>query len=80
MLLLGVGMPMKYFFDLPIGTKLFGWPHGVLFVWFILALLGCKASNKLNIGQSALALLASLLPFGTFVLDAKLLKQLDSST
>ena len=34
LLLLGVAMPMKYFFDLPLAVKIVGMVHGVLFLGY----------------------------------------------
>lgn len=75
LILLLVAMPLKYFARIPEGVKYIGWAHGVLFVLFCIYLLKVWIGLKWSFGKAALAFIASLLPFGTFVLDAKLNKE-----
>jgi len=72
LILLLVAMPLKYFANIPEGVKYVGWAHGVLFVLFCVYLLKVWIKLKWSLGKAFLAFIASLLPFGTFVLDAKL--------
>lgn len=76
LLLLGVAMPLKYFANMPAAVRIAGMLHGVLFVAFVI--LAWETMNKLNKKYSwfFIAFLASILPFGTFVLDNKLKKEL----
>ena len=60
---------------MPEAVKYVGWAHGVLFVTFGILLLQVWAKYKWSFGKTALAFVASLLPFGTFVLDRKLKKE-----
>lgn len=69
LLLLGVAMPLKYIFNLPMAVTILGLLHGFLFVWFCLILLWMEIKNEISIIKSALAVLLSMLPFGTFFLD-----------
>jgi integral membrane protein len=71
-LLLGVAMPLKYIWDMPLMTKWVGWAHGVLFIAYCGLGLHAALVQKWSFVKSAIAFLASLVPFGTFVLDAKL--------
>jgi hypothetical protein len=48
-----------------------GWAHGVLFVAFVLVLFQAWAGGALSYGESILALIAALLPFGPFFIDPK---------
>ena len=41
LLLLGVAMPMKYYFEIPMAVKIVGMAHGVLFVAYFLLLAAC---------------------------------------
>ncbi|WP_300598613.1 DUF3817 domain-containing protein [Niabella sp.] len=75
LVLLLVAMPLKYFAQVPEGVKYIGWAHGVLFVLFCIYLLKVWSAFKWSFGKTALAFIASLLPFGTFILDAKLNKE-----
>ena len=75
LLLLLIAMPLKYLANIPEGVKYIGWAHGVLFVLFCLYLLKVWIGLKWSFGKAFLAFVASLLPFGTFILDARLKKE-----
>jgi len=75
LVLLAIAMPLKYFADMPQMVKIVGMLHGVLFVLYMLALAHVTLVHRWNIEKILGAVIASLLPFGTFVLDAKLRKQ-----
>jgi integral membrane protein len=75
LILLGIAMPLKYFAELPEAVKYTGWIHGVLFVLYIALLLKVWIQYRWSFGKVVLAFIASLLPFGTFVLDSKLKKE-----
>jgi integral membrane protein len=49
-----------------------GWMHGILFIAYILTLLRVAFANKWSFIKTFIEFVASLLPFGTFVLDKKL--------
>jgi len=76
LLLLFIAMPLKYFADMPQMVKVVGMAHGVLFIWYVLAVLVAKAEFNMSNKNTALALVASLLPLGTFYADARLFRQL----
>lgn len=75
LILLGIAMPLKYFAELPEAVKYTGWAHGVLFVLYMGLLLKVWIQYRWRFGKVVLAFIASLLPFGTFVLDSKLKKE-----
>lgn len=76
LLLLFVAMPLKYFMGLPEAVKFAGWAHGVLFVAYSAAVLYVRETCNWSILKSLMALGAGLLPFGTFLLDRELKKQM----
>jgi integral membrane protein len=80
LILLGIAMPLKYFVQLPDAVRYTGWIHGVLFVLYIILLLKVWSQYRWSFGKVLLAFIASLLPFGTFVLDSKLKKEMQSHT
>lgn len=73
-LLLGVCMPLKYLFDMPMYTYPVGLAHGVLFVAYCVWVLIVARERKWSILVTLVALAASLFPFGTFAIDYWLLK------
>lgn len=74
LILLGIAMPLKYFFHFPEAVKIFGWMHGVLFVAYIYMAFQVMTAFEWGLGWLAKAILSGLLPFGTFVLDRQLKK------
>lgn len=72
LVLLGIAMPLKYFLDMPSAVKIAGSLHGLFFVLYILALAHVTFKNRWSILRVIGAFIASLLPFGNFVLDARL--------
>lgn len=75
LVLLFIAMPLKYFAGFPHAVKYVGWIHGILFIAFCIFLLLVKIKFHWTIKKSLIAFVASLLPFGTFVLDAKILSR-----
>ena len=76
LLLLFIAMPVKYLAGIPQPVTYIGWAHGILFVWYIIAVLFGRTAYNFNIKQTAIALAASILPFGTFYADKTIYKQL----
>ena len=74
LLLLGVAMPLKYMYDKPEMVKIVGMAHGVLFIAYILLVIIVRQLLNWNFKQTFIALIASVLPFGTFYADKKLFK------
>jgi integral membrane protein len=75
LLLLGIAMPLKYFAGMPIAVKVVGWLHGVLFVMFCIALADAYRKHNWSFGQGVFAFFMALVPFGPFVLEARLKRQ-----
>jgi integral membrane protein len=53
--------------------KMFGMPHGLLFLAYIALAIFLKSHYKWNLKDFAIVLIASLLPFGTFYVEKKYL-------
>jgi integral membrane protein len=67
--LLFIAMPLKYWADMPMAVRIVGSLHGILFVAFMVLAWEAKGEYKKGWAWFGKALLASLLPFGTFVMD-----------
>ena len=76
LILLGIAMPLKYIAHMPTPVRVVGMLHGVLFVWFSIALLQAKMAYGWSIKKAAIGFLLSFLPFGTFFLDRTLKKEM----
>lgn len=73
LLLLGVAMPIKYVWGDPSWVSVVGSAHGALFVLYVLLAFVLFLREKWSIRKFVYALIASFLPFGPFVFDAKYL-------
>jgi len=74
LLLLFIGMPLKYKMDMPIPNKIFGMGHGILTIVFVCALYNAWSKTNLNLRVSFQTFVASLIPFGAFFMEKKLKK------
>ena len=73
--LLFIAMPMKYFMGMPEVVRVVGSIHGVLFVLYVGLLTRTHFTQRWSFIFSLYALLASVIPFGTFMLDKQLRKK-----
>ena len=74
LLLLFVDVPVKYWMNDPQYVKLLGMPHGLLFVGYIVLAFLLKSELNWSIKKLGVVLIASILPFGTFYVDKKYLR------
>ena len=72
MLLVAVAMPLKYIWGQPKAVSVIGMIHGILFVLFCIALARATIAAKWPFSRAALLFVASLLPFGPFLLDGRM--------
>ena len=72
LVLLGIAMPLKYLAGLPQAVRVVGMAHGVLFIAYVLLVFNALGAGRFDGRKAAWALLASLLPFGPFVLERRL--------
>ena len=72
LMLLFIAMPLKYLLDMPTAVKIAGWIHGLLFIVYVSVLLVLQVSKRWSFLFFVSAFAASLLPFGTFILDKHL--------
>jgi len=77
-MLLFVAMPLKYLADLPIAVRIVGSVHGILFLIFVAVLYNTAGERRWPLHRSALAFVSSLIPFGTFVLNRSLRREMAS--
>lgn len=73
-LLFGLTMPLKYMYDMPMPNKIVGYAHGVLFIAYILLAFGLFSERTYNLKEKLMILAASLLPFATFYVERKMVK------
>lgn len=73
--LLFIAMPLKYFAGIPLAVTIVGSLHGVLFIAFIIIAREVKVDYKKDFRWFAKAFIASILPFGTFIMDKQWKKE-----
>jgi integral membrane protein len=76
LLLLGIAMPLKYLMGIPEAVKYIGMAHGVLFIGYIVILMGVASKIKMPIWAIPAGVTGSFLPFGPFIFDYLLKKSL----
>jgi integral membrane protein len=76
LLLLGVAMPVRYYFDYSELVRYIGMAHGFLFMAFLLVLLSTWSKVNMPLWGIPLGIISALLPFGPFIFDYLLKKSL----
>lgn len=76
LLLLGIAMPLKYWAGMPGFVRVIGMAHGILFVAYVAALGVTARAAAFPWSRTAALFVASLLPFGPFVADRGLAREL----
>lgn len=78
LILLGIAMPLKYILGLPMAVKVIGMAHGVLFILFIALAFQATLVHQWPVKRMFILWIASILPFGTFYADYKILRNEDN--
>ncbi len=79
LLLLGIAVPIKYLLEDVSYVKMLGMPHGLLFVAYIVGAFVLYQKYDLSTKTLLVMLAASIIPFGTFYVDKKYLKDLKTA-
>ena len=72
--LLFVAVPIKYQMGDASYVQMLGMPHGILFMLYVFLAVYLKPQYNWDSKTFLLVLVASLIPFGTFYVDRKVLK------
>ena len=73
-LLLFIAVPLKYWGGEEAPVKLLGMPHGLLFIGYIILSYLLRQNENWNTKNFRIVILASVIPFGTFYIDKKYLR------
>lgn len=68
LILLGIAMPLKHFYNMPKAVTVVGMLHGLLFIAFLYMLYRMYDEGGWSITKCVKAFLLSIIPFGTFFL------------
>ncbi|WKN31233.1 DUF3817 domain-containing protein [Porifericola rhodea] len=74
LLLLFVTMPLKYLAHMPEPNMLVGYAHGFLFIAYIALVVLVAFQERWKLKSTFIALAASLIPFATFYVESKMLR------
>lgn len=74
LLLLFIATPIKYLQGNDAYVKLLGMPHGILFMLYIVLAFLLQKEMKWNNRTLGIVLLCAIIPFGTFYVDKKYLR------
>ncbi|PQJ75143.1 DUF3817 domain-containing protein [Polaribacter gangjinensis] len=74
LLLMSLGLYYKYVLNDPSFVKLFGMPHGILFMLYLILAYLIKDEMQWKIKDLTIVFLGSIIPFGTFYVDKKYLQ------
>ena len=72
LVLVGIAMPLKYLAGQPAAVRYVGMAHGLLFVLYVVLVIWVALARHWSLGKTALALVASVIPFGTFWAERRL--------
>ena len=75
LVLLGIAMPLKYYWEMPGAVRIVGMAHGVLFILYIIYVLLVHLRQKWPFKILSVAILASFVPLGTFYADARIFRK-----
>jgi len=70
----GITMPLKYYYEFWEPNYVVGMIHGIVFLLYCLSLLVLTLKKEWNWPTGILFFIASLIPFGTFYIDYKYLR------
>jgi integral membrane protein len=76
LILLFIAMPLKYAAGMPLAVRIAGSVHGFLFITFIIALYRVVVARNWPLRRALRGLLYSLTPFGAFVFDRSLVREI----
>ena len=80
LVLLFIAMPLKYLADQPLAVRIVGSLHGLLFLIFMVALYRAARERDWPHRRSFIAFVSSIVPFGTFVFDRSLRREIAAVT
>jgi len=73
LVLLGIGMPLKYMAGIPEVVQVVGMAHGLLFIMYIFAAILIKQKLNWSMQTLLIVIFCSIIPFGPFYVERKYL-------
>ena len=69
LVLLGIAMPLKYYYDMPEAVSVVGMAHGVLFVLYVFGAFYMYEKLNWSLKTFGIVVFCSIIPFGPFYVD-----------
>ena len=80
LVLVFIAVPLKYYFDSPLISKSLGPIHGALFLLFVFNAVSIGVEQQWKFKETTWkVLLACFIPFGTFYIDFKILRNIPTN-
>jgi integral membrane protein len=79
LVLLGIAMPMKYWWGMPLAVTVVGMLHGILFLLVLWLLVRARMHADWPWPRVGLVFVASLVPLWPFFLDRRVKRWVDAS-
>jgi len=79
LVLVVIGMPLKYYFDEPGFVKTLGPIHGALFLLFVFIAISVSIEHKWKFITTFKVILSSFIPFGNFYIDKHIFSKLEDN-
>lgn len=80
LVLLFIAMPLKHLAGLPLAVRIVGSVHGVLFLMFMAVLYRAGSARGWPLRRWLIAFVSSVVPFGTFMFDRSLRREIAEVT
>jgi integral membrane protein len=78
LVLVGIAVPLKYIWGQPWLVQNMGMIHGILFILYLFNIIQNKIELGWATGKTALAMLLSIIPFGTFYVVRKMIPKINN--
>ena len=75
LLLIGVAMPMKYYFGYEHATQGIGMIHGLLFISSVVLVFPVRSDLNWSWSRTFIVFLAAVVPLGTFVAEYRIFRK-----
>jgi len=73
LILVGIAVPMKHIWSQPWLVQNLGMIHGIIFLLYLLNIIQNKIELSWSTGKTLLAIVLSIIPFGTFYVVNKMI-------
>lgn len=74
-LLIGIAMPLKYYFGYEHATQGIGMIHGLLFISYVVMVFPVRSDLNWSWSRTFIVFLAAVVPLGTFVAEYKIFRK-----